>query len=101
MPGHFILKHALAEPALFIDPFGGGRVLSEADCLRYLEEGEFGYDPTYLLPMSDGAILLRMVRNLLLIYRNRGDTSRHELLHRLKRVLVGPDVPDPELNKNA
>ena len=99
MPGHFILRHARAEPALFLDPFGGGRILTEADCMRYLEEGEFGYDPTWLLPMSDGAMLLRMIRNLLLIYRNRSDTQRQEILTRLKRVLVGEEVPDPEVNQ--
>lgn len=95
MPGHFLLRHARAEPMLFIDPFGGGRILTEADCLRYLDEGEFGYDPSYLLPMTDGTILLRMIRNLLIIYRNRGDPQRRDVLQRLKRVLVGDEAPDP------
>jgi regulator of sirC expression with transglutaminase-like and TPR domain len=99
MPGHFLLRHAGAEPALFIDPFGGGRVLSENDCLRYLEEGEFGYDPSDLLPMTDGAILLRMIRNLTLIYRNRGDLRRRDVLMRLKRLLVGDEAPDPEVKE--
>jgi regulator of sirC expression with transglutaminase-like and TPR domain len=99
MPGHFILKHARSDPALFVDPFGGGRILSEADCLRYLEaQGDGGYDPSWLLPMSDGAMLLRMIRNLLLIYRNRGDGARLEVLQRLKSVLVGGAVPGPELH---
>jgi regulator of sirC expression with transglutaminase-like and TPR domain len=94
MPGHFILRHTRSDPTLFVDPFGGGRILSEADCMRYLEsEGEGNYDPTWLLPMSDGAILLRMIRNLLLIYRNRGETHRQEILQRLKGVLVGEEVP--------
>jgi regulator of sirC expression with transglutaminase-like and TPR domain len=85
MPGHFLLKHASAKPPLFIDAFGGGRILGETDCLRYLEEGEFGYDPSYLLPIGDGTMLLRMIRNLVLIYRNRGDTQRRDVLQRFKR----------------
>jgi regulator of sirC expression with transglutaminase-like and TPR domain len=109
MPGHFVLRHARSEPALFVDPFGGGRILNEADCLRYLEaEGEGGYDPTWLLPMSDGAILLRMIRNLLLIYRNRGDVARQQLLQRLKGALVGEetsprpvDASDPGANPSG
>jgi regulator of sirC expression with transglutaminase-like and TPR domain len=99
MPGHFLLRHAQADPMLFIDPFGGGRILTEADCLRYLDEGEFGYDPSYLLPMTDGTILLRMIRNLLIIYRNRGDPQRRDVLQRLKRVLVRDEAPDPEVKE--
>jgi regulator of sirC expression with transglutaminase-like and TPR domain len=99
MPGHFLLRHGQAEPAIFIDPFGAGRVLSETDCLRYLDEGEFGYDPSYLLPMTDGTMLLRMIRNLLIIYRNRGDPQRRDVLQRLKRVLVGDEAPDPEVKE--
>lgn len=99
MPGHFLLRHAQADPMLFIDPFGGGRILTEADCLRYLDEGEFGYDPSYLLPMTDGTILLRMIRNLLIIYRNRGDPQRRDVLQRLKRVLVGDEAPDPKVRE--
>ena len=98
MPGHFLLKHASAKPPLFIDAFGGGRILGETDCLRYLEEGEFGYDPSYLLPIGDGTMLLRMIRNLVLIYRNRGDNQRRDVLQRFKRVLIGEESRDPEVN---
>ncbi len=92
MPGHFILRYARSEPALFLDPFLGGRVRSEADCRRHLEENQFGWDPSSLLPIADGAILLRMIRNLLLIYRNRGEVARSEVLARLKGALVGVQV---------
>ncbi len=98
MPGHFLLKHVSAKPPLFIDAFGGGRILGETDCLRYLEEGEFGYDPSYLLPIGDGTMLLRMIRNLVLIYRNRGDNQRRDVLQRFKRVLIGEETRDPEVN---
>jgi len=99
MPGHFLLKHSGAKPPLFIDAFGGGRILGETDCLRYLEEGEFGYDPSYLLPIGDGTMLLRMIRNLVLIYRNRGDAQRRDVLQRFKRVLIGEESRDPEVNR--
>lgn len=100
MPGHFLVRHADAEPALFIDPFSSGRVLTESDCLRYLEDGDFGWDPTWLSPMTDGAIVLRMLRNLLLIFRSRGDRARQSVLLSLKRALVGEEVSDPELSES-
>ncbi|MSR47063.1 MAG: hypothetical protein EXS13_08360 [Planctomycetes bacterium] len=97
LPGHFILKHAVAEPSIFIDPFHGGRVFGEAECLRFLEERSVGYDPGILLPMSDGAMLLRMMRNLIQSYRNRGDHGRVVLLQRMKSMLVGEEVSGSEL----
>lgn len=97
LPGHFIVKYAAAEPPLYLDPFHGGRVLSERDCARYLEEHHSGFDPGDLLPMSDGAVLLRMLRNLVQIFRTRGESARLRQLQRLRTMLVGEEVSGPGL----
>ena len=97
LPGHFIVRYGAAEPVLYVDPFHGGRVFGERECQRFLEERSVGWDPSFLLPMSDGAMLLRMMRNLLQIHRSRGDTGRVELLQRMKGVLVREEVSGQEL----
>jgi regulator of sirC expression with transglutaminase-like and TPR domain len=97
LPGHFVLRHAQTDPPLFLDPFAGGRVLSEVDCRRIVAESDSGFDLSTFLPISDGAVLLRMIRNLLLIYRNRGDVVRRGVLARLKGALIGEEVPGREL----
>jgi len=97
LPGHFIVRYGASEPVLYIDPFHGGRVFGERECQRFLQERSVGWDPSYLLPMSDGAMLLRMMRNLLQIYRSRGDAGRVALLQRMKGVLVREEVSGKEL----
>lgn len=107
MPGHFILRLGLKDHAIFIDPFEAGRILSRADCIQRLEESRSGYDPVLLAPMTDGAILLRMIRNLQLVYRNRGEMQHWRVLERLKNVLLkeasptskGSTVDGPNLHR--
>lgn len=97
LPGHFVVRYGAMESGLYLDPFHGGRVLDEAECVRFLEERQVDYDPSHLLPVSDGAILLRMLRNLVQSYRTRGDSSRVQFLLRMRSMLVGEEVSGPEL----
>ncbi len=97
LPGHFVVRYGPVEAGLYLDPFHGGRVLDEAECVRFVEERQLDYDPAHLLPVSDGAILLRMLRNLVQSYRARGDANRQALLKRLRSMLVGEEVSGPEL----
>lgn len=81
MPGHFLVG-VRSEPALFLDPFGGGRRLDPAGC-RTLFASLGGTDPggrgrppdsggvsrlewheSYLAPVGARAILSRMLLNL-------------------------------------
>ncbi len=97
LPGHFVVRYGTQEPGRFLDPFHGGRVLGEAECVQLLEERQVEYDPSHLMPVSDGAMLLRMLRNLVQIHRTRGDTNRQLLMQRLRSMLVGEEVSGPEL----
>jgi regulator of sirC expression with transglutaminase-like and TPR domain len=72
-PGHFLMRCAdeAAEPdataAIIVDPFNGGAVLNDADCLRLLRThagSEALLDPGMLQPAGKQAILLRMLLNL-------------------------------------
>jgi regulator of sirC expression with transglutaminase-like and TPR domain len=70
-PGHFLMR--CPEPdrpeptALIVDPFNGGAVLSDADCLRLLRThagADARLEPGLLQPASKQTILLRMLLNL-------------------------------------
>ena len=70
-PGHFLMR--CPEPdrpeptALIVDPFNGGAVLSDADCLRLLKThagAEAMLEPGMLQPAGKKAILLRVLLNL-------------------------------------
>lgn len=72
-PGHFLMRCPPdpGEPddphPLIVDPFGGGAVLADADCLRLLRTHsgpEASMEPGLLQPAGKRAILLRMLLNL-------------------------------------
>jgi regulator of sirC expression with transglutaminase-like and TPR domain len=71
-PGHFLMRCPDAdEPdattALIVDPFNGGAVLSDADCLRLLKThagADALLEPGMLQPAGKQAILLRVLLNL-------------------------------------
>jgi regulator of sirC expression with transglutaminase-like and TPR domain len=71
-PGHFLLRFDPPRgPAVVLDPFHGGMVLSEFDCRRLLrhhagEDAEF--DPELLAPADKPQILARMLTNLKRIF---------------------------------
>lgn len=86
MPGHFLLRDQV-DPAVFVDPFHGGRLLGAPDC-RDLFRRSMGrqapwYDG-YLEPISRAAIIERMVANLRLGFQRTGDTVSLRWVLRLR-----------------
>lgn len=64
MPGHFLVR-SRAEPALFLDPFGGGRRLDAAGCRAiFASLGGLAWDDAHLNPVGARSILTRMLLNL-------------------------------------
>lgn len=67
LPGHFLtgIRHDLG--ILNFDPFNAGRSVGEEDAariLRHATAGQMRLESHHLEPISDRAILLRLVRNL-------------------------------------
>jgi regulator of sirC expression with transglutaminase-like and TPR domain len=93
MPGHFLVKYRAGGEDVLIDPFNGGRRLSEADC-EQLISGLYGQgaplQPSYLCSVSKRDILTRMLGNLKNIYISGGDNAR--ALTIVERILMlNPD----------
>ncbi|MDQ1515027.1 MAG: hypothetical protein QOE80_857 [Actinomycetota bacterium] len=64
MPGHFLVRHR-ADPAVFLDPFGGGRRLDADGCRAiFAGLGGTGWDDAHLAPVGARTILTRMLLNL-------------------------------------
>ncbi len=73
MPGHFLIKYAAPCEEIVIDPFGGGRIVSPADCQRLLDrvfDGQRRFEPAMLASVGTRHILTRMLTNLKVIYFN-------------------------------
>ena len=94
LPGHFLVKVAVADREIFVDPFHGGEVLSAADCATRLRAVAPGrpLEPHHLEGVTHRQILRRMLHNLRKIYVESGDDVRSLwVLDRL--VLLAPGDP--------
>lgn len=79
MPGHFLCRYQTPTEELFIDAFNQGRLLSKADCIKYLMQVSYGYQEGLLSPASPRRILLRVCSNLHQVYlhlKQKAETDR-------------------------
>jgi regulator of sirC expression with transglutaminase-like and TPR domain len=68
MPGHFLIRFQSSTGEVFIDAFNRGKLLTKADCVKYLLHTSHGFQEGYLSPVSPRRILLRVCSNLHQIY---------------------------------
>jgi regulator of sirC expression with transglutaminase-like and TPR domain len=73
MPSHFLVYHPVLD--VYINTFKNGAFLTENDCKKFVQDSGLLFDPSMLSPVSNLAILLRMIRNLIFAY-NRIAYSR-------------------------
>lgn len=80
MPGHFLVRfQSSTADELFIDAFNRGKVLTKADCVKYLLHTSHGFQEGYLAAASPRQILVRVCSNLHQIYSQldlADDTAR-------------------------
>ena len=88
MPGHFIVRHR-DEFDVFVDPFHGGILLSEDECverLKQVTQGSLDWNPGFLEPVSSREFIARMLRNLKVVYLQRRNYER--VLATIDRVIA-------------
>ena len=96
LPGHFIVRVG-GVGGVLADPFGGGSLLSVADCAAIVHKaskGSLGWQPSFLTPASVAEIAERVVRNLLGAYQHTGET---EMIYRTSHFLVALRPNDPDV----
>lgn len=90
LPGHFIVKATDPRQEILLDPFGGGRVLSVADCEALVREtmgAPLEVTPLTLAPIPLGLMVQRMLNNLRSIYLKIQDWPRAiRVLERLRQL---------------
>lgn len=97
-PGHFLIRYdglgsRTATEPLFVDAFNGGVILRERDIKRYLDTSGLPFNHTFLDPASPRSILLRMIRNLIIVFNENGDVAGRAAFERFMRILA-PDSPE-------
>lgn len=89
MPGHFLIRPAVEEMQVFVDPFHRGEVLFLEDCrdrLTQIYGQPMELRPEFLQGVSPRQFLARMLTNLKLIYLKQGDLDR--TLAAVERILL-------------
>jgi len=94
-PGHFLVRVAIEDAWLFLDPFGRGRVMTPADLeslLRKTTSPTAVLEPSVIAAASKRQIVARMLVNLAGIYGRNGDLPRSlDVLERL--AVLEPSNP--------
>jgi len=94
-PGHFLVRVAIEDAWLFLDPFAAGRALTPADLealLRKTTTPDAVLEPSVIAAASKRQIVSRMLVNLAGIYGRTGDLVRSlDVLERL--AVLEPSNP--------
>lgn len=94
LPGHFLVGSA-SDTDLFIDPYGGGRLMDGADVaklFRSVHGAQAAVSPEMLAPVGPRSILTRMLNNLLSIFAGRRDTHSRLWALRLRAAIPGTSI---------
>jgi regulator of sirC expression with transglutaminase-like and TPR domain len=98
-PGHFLVRIGRGDTALMLDVYAGGVALPESELDRRLADlyGQGSLSvrshPALLRPATKREILVRMLRNLIGVYRDRDEhINRLEAL--TAALTLAPDLPD-------
>ncbi|HMJ89405.1 MAG TPA: transglutaminase-like domain-containing protein [Candidatus Acidoferrum sp.] len=81
LPGHFVCRYQTSTAEIYVDAFNRGKLLTKADCIKYLLHTHHGLEEGYLAPVTPRRILLRMCANLHQIYLHNElaeETSRFQ-----------------------
>ena len=96
LPGHFLVR-LLGEPPVFLDAFGGGLLLGEAECEERfrLQQGPAApFDPRYLEPVPTVDVIARMLNNLRSVHLERQDSAALDWVLQLRGLLPGATIED-------
>ncbi|MCU0565252.1 MAG: SirB1 family protein [Oculatellaceae cyanobacterium Prado106] len=95
MPGHFMIRPAIEEMQIFVDPFHKGETMFAEDCQERLSEiygRPMELRPEFMEPVGSRYFLARMLTNLKAIYLSQGDADK--TLAMVDRILLlFPEAP--------
>jgi regulator of sirC expression with transglutaminase-like and TPR domain len=95
MPGHFLVKFEGERHPIFVDCFNGGAVLTEQDCQRFLCQAGYGFDEQYLARSSHRAILIRMLKNLIVVYDRMNEPIKRDRFIQFLGILSEGEPAEP------
>jgi len=90
MPGHYIVKYSLPIEPIYFDPFHQGRLLTKNECVKIIEQFGHPFEAHYLSQSTQRETLIRMLNNLIQVYKNSNETKKAETLAEYIKILLNP-----------
>ena len=90
MPGHYIAKYNLPKDPIYFDPFNQGRLLTHADCVQIVEQFGQPFEEHFLSQSTNRETLIRMMNNLIQVYREFNEPEKAETLSGYIKILLDP-----------
>lgn len=85
MPAHFLCRYQSSSGVYYVDAFHKGKLLTKADCVKFLMHNGYGFKEEYLDPVTSSQIIYRVCSNLQQIYQK---TAQVDEAVRLERYLI-------------
>jgi len=95
MPGHYIVKYSLPIEPIFFDPFDQGRLLTKNECVKIVEQLGYPFEEHFLSQSTQRETLVRMLNNLIQIYKNSNEIKKAETLSEYIKILLNPSKNEP------
>lgn len=90
LPGHYIAKYNLPKNAIYFDPFHQGRLLTRANCIQIVEQFGQPFEEHFLSQATHRETLIRMMNNLVQVYRGSNELEKAETLSGYIKILLNP-----------
>jgi regulator of sirC expression with transglutaminase-like and TPR domain len=90
MPGHYIVKYSLPIEPIFFDPFHQGRLLTKKECIQIVEQFGHSFEEHFLSQATQRETLIRMLNNLIQVYKKSNETKKAETLTKYIKILLNP-----------
>ena len=95
MPGHYIVKYSLPIEPIYFDPFHQGRILKKDECVKIVEQLGYPFEEHFLSQSTQRETLVRMLNNLVQVYKNSNDIKKAEILSGYVKILLNPSRNQP------
>ena len=90
MPRHFLCRYQTVTDTVYIDAFNRGKLLTRADCIRFLHQIGQGIQESHLGPVTPAQTWSRMCANLQQIYHELGHEDEARSVQRYLVALTKP-----------
>ena len=90
MPGHYIAKYSLPKESIYFDPFHQGRLLTKNECIQIVQKLGYPFEEHFLSQATQRETLIRMLNNLIQVYKNSNEIKKAEALAKYIKILLNP-----------